>query len=133
MGHSRGHTNTPHDRTPLPAAVVRSGNRRLCCRLNTVNGKLHRKHRNRPCVHRIFPKGLLRGETILFRGNGGFGVPEAAHQGGLFSFLVNARSENFVTIDVYFEDEPAAIRGQVAHMGRGAADCGEYRKPVFST
>jgi hypothetical protein len=35
---------------------------------------------NRPCLHSILEKGLPRGETILFRGNGGFGVPEAAQQ-----------------------------------------------------
>jgi hypothetical protein len=41
---------------------------------------------NRPCLHSILPKGLPRNETILFGGNGGFGVPEAARRGGLFIF-----------------------------------------------
>jgi len=26
----------------------------------------------------------------------------------------------------YYKEDPAAISGQVAHQGRGAADCGEY-------
>jgi len=39
---------------------------------------------NRPCLDSILQKGLSRGETILFRGNGGFGVPEAAQQAASF-------------------------------------------------
>jgi len=46
---------------------------------------------NRSCLHSILPKGLPRGETILFRGNGGFGVPEAAHLGRPLYLLDEAR------------------------------------------
>jgi len=38
----------------------------------------------RACLHSILAKKLARGETILFRGNGGFGVPEAAQQAASF-------------------------------------------------
>jgi hypothetical protein len=51
-----------------------------CCRLGTVNAKTNGKHLIALACTVILPKGLPRGETILFRGNGGSGVPEAAQQ-----------------------------------------------------
>jgi hypothetical protein len=51
-----------------------------CCRFSTVKEKTRGKV-NRPCPHRVSPKGSPCSETIHLRGNGGFGVLEAVPAG----------------------------------------------------
>ena len=86
-----------------------------CCRLSTVSAKNAWQALNRPCLHSILPKGLPRSETILFWGNGGFGVPEAAQPEAASFLFDKARriAVNFAKLPVLMDrtkTEPQARR-----------------------
>jgi hypothetical protein len=72
-----------------------------CCRLSTVKAKCVASTEITLVIHSIFPTGLLRGETILSRGNGlgewGIWSPGGRPIGAasFLSFGGNARGESF--------------------------------------
>ena len=85
---ARGALGTPwnwdHQAGPANAYEANSETVRIgaygCCRLSTVNAKTHGKHLIALACTAFCRKDSPVVRPFLFRGNGGFGVPEAAQQ-----------------------------------------------------